>query len=80
MYDTGQQDATLRWLLLKEVGQHMTYRTSMGMWLVRTWHHTSIIWQQGFWLQWGDVTIFMSIIMFSLQGLYDGGVRRQQEL
>ena len=76
IYDTGQQEARLRWLLLKEFGRHVTYPISKGMLVVGTWHGTCIIWKQGVWLQWVDVTFFMSIIMFSLHGLYDGDVRR----
>ena len=36
IYDTGQQEAWLRWLLLKELGHHMTYPLSKGMWVEET--------------------------------------------
>ena len=31
IYDTGQQEAWLRWLLLKEFDHHMTYPLPKGM-------------------------------------------------
>ena len=48
--------------------------------MVGTWHGTCIIWKQVFWVHCDDMEFFMSIIMFSPHDLYDGGVRRQQEL
>ena len=48
IYDTGQQEAWLHWLLLKEFGQHVTYPSSKGMLVEETWQGTCIIWQQEF--------------------------------
>ena len=75
IYDTGQQEAWLRWLLLKEFGHHPL---SKGMWVKKVWQDTCIIGQQGVWTHCVDMTFFISITMFSLHDLYDGGMRRQQ--
>ena len=80
IYDIGQQEAWLRWLLLKEFGHHVTYPYSKGMLVDRTWHGTCIIWQQEVLVYWGDVISFISTIMLLLHGLYVGSVGRQQEL
>ena len=80
IYDTGQQEARLHWLLLKEFGYHVTHSISRSMLVDGTWHNTCIIWQQVVWVHCVDMTLFMSIFMFSPHDLYDGGVRRQQEL
>ena len=80
IYDTGQQEAILRWLLLKEFGHHVTYPSSRGMLVDGTWHGTYIIWEQGVWMYWGDVIYFISTIMFLLHSLYGDDVGRQQEL
>ena len=37
IYDTGQQEAKLRWLLLRYFGHHETYPFSKGMWEKKTW-------------------------------------------
>ena len=80
IYDTRQQEARLRWLLVKEFGHPVPHSISKS-WLVdEPWHGTCIIWQQGVWMYWGDVIFFISIIMFLSHDFYDGGVRRQQEL
>ena len=73
IYDSGQQEAKLRWLLLREFGHHETYPFSKGMWEESTWKGTCIMRQQGVWMHDGDV-----IIMFSPHGLYDGGIWRHQ--
>ena len=75
IYEIGQHEARLRWLLLKEFGQHVTYPTPKGMLVDGTWHGIRIVWQQVFWVHCVDMTSFMSIIMFSPHDLYDGGVR-----
>ena len=59
IYDMGQQEARLRWLLLKEFGQHVTYPTLKGMLLVWIWHDTCIMGKQGFWVHCDDVAFFM---------------------
>ena len=40
IYDIGQQEAWLRWLLLKEFGHHPL---SKGMWRKDVWQDTCII-------------------------------------
>ena len=75
VYDTGQQEAWLRWLLLKEFGHHVTYPSSKGMLVEETWQDTCIIWQQGVWVHCVDMIFFMSISIFSPHDFYDGGVR-----
>ena len=72
IFDTGQQEARLHWILLKEFGHHPV---SKGM-----WQDTCIIGQEGVWKHCVDMTFFISITMFSLHDLYDGGMRRQQKL
>ena len=42
-YDRGQQEARLCWLLLKEFGHHVTYRTSRGMLWFEALHGTHMI-------------------------------------
>ena len=37
IYDIGQQEAKLCWLLLREFGHHMTYPFSKGVWVEETW-------------------------------------------
>ena len=69
IYDTGQQEAKLRWLLLREFGHHETYPVSKGMREENTWQSTCIMGQQGVWMHYDDV-----IIMFSLHEWYDGGM------
>ena len=76
IYDTGKQEAWLRWLRLKDFGHYVTYPLSKGMWVEKVWQGTCIIWQQGVWMCYVDMTSFMSIIMFSPHDFYDGGVRR----
>ena len=73
LYDTGQQEARLHWLLLREFGHHETYPFSKGMWEESTWQGTCIMGQQGVWIHYDDV-----IIMFSPHGLHDGGLLGQQ--
>ena len=68
IYDTGQQEAWLRWLLLKEFGHHPL---SKGM-----WQDTYIMGQQRVWTHCVVITFFMSITMFSLHDLDDGSMRR----
>ena len=80
IYDIGQHEARLRWLLLKDFGHHVAYPIPKGVLMVGTWHGTSIIWKHGVWVYWGDVISFMSTIMLLLRYLYDDGVGRQQEL
>ena len=80
IYDTRQQEAWLRWLLLKEFGHHVTYPLSKGMWVKEVWQDTCIIGQQGVWMHCVDMTSFISIIIYSPHDVYDGGVRRQQKL
>lgn len=70
IYDIGQHEAKLRWLLLREFGHHKTYPFSKGMWEEKTWQDTCIIWK-GVWEYYDDV-------IFSPHGLYDGGMMRQQ--
>ena len=72
IYDTGQQEAWLRWLLLKEFGHHLL---SKGM-----WQDTCIMGQQGVWTHCVDITFFMSITMFSLHDFDDGSIRRQKNI
>ena len=54
---------------------HMTYPMSMGVLLFGTLHGTHMIWQQGAWLCWADVTFYMLISMLFLHGLHDDDVR-----
>ena len=37
IYDTGQQEAWLCWLLLKEFGHHLAYTLSKGMGMEKMW-------------------------------------------
>ena len=76
IYDTGQQEAWLRWLLLKEFGHHVTYPFSKGMKWFEALHGTHMLWQQKIWL-YGE--FYKSIIIMLLHDLYDDGVRRQQD-
>ena len=80
IYDTVYQEAWLRWLLLKEFGHHVTYPSPKGMVVEETWQDNCIIWKQGVWFHYVDMTLFLSIIISSPHDLYDGGVREQQEL
>ena len=80
IYDTGQQEARLCWLLLKEFGHYMTHSISKS-WLVdEPWHGTCIIGKKGVWMYWGDVIYFISNIMLLLHSLYGDDVGRKQEL
>ena len=75
IYDTGQQEAWLRWLLLKYFGHLETYPLSKGMREEGVWQDTCIIGKQGVWMTYDDI-----IIIFSPHDLYDGGMRRQQKI
>ena len=44
IYDTGQQEAWLCWILLKEFGHHVIYPSPKGMLVEETWKDTCIIW------------------------------------
>ena len=74
IYDTGQQEAWLRWLLLKEFGHHLAYILSKGM-RMEMWQDAGIMEQQIVWVHSDDVT-FMSFTMSSLHILYDESMRR----
>lgn len=69
IYDTGQQEAWLHWLLLKEFGHHPLSKV--------IWQDTCIFEQQRVWMHGVDM-IFMSFIIFSSHGLYDGSMGRQK--
>ena len=73
VYDTGQQEAMLRWLLLREFGQPMTCPFPWGEKRKEDWHDTFIMGQQGVWMHYDDM-----VILFSMHQLYDGGMMRQQ--
>ena len=72
IYDSEQQEAWLRWFLLKEFGHHSL---SKGM-----WQDTCIMEQQGVWTHCVDIIFIMSITMFSLHDLDDGIIERQQKI
>ena len=80
IYDTRQQEAWLRWLLLKEFGHHVTYPLSKGMWVEAVWKDTCIIGQQEVWMHYDDMKFFISIIIFSSHDLYDEGMGKKQKL
>ena len=44
IYDTGQQEASFPWLLLRDFGHHLTYPMTIGVLLFGTWHGTHIMW------------------------------------
>ena len=71
IYDTGQQEDWMRWLLLKEFGHHGTYPVSKGMWVEGTLQDTCIVGQQGVWMHYDDMNI-----MSSPHDFYDGCMRR----
>ena len=73
VYDTGHQEAMLRWLLLREFGQPMTCHFPWGEKRKEDWQDTFIMGQQGVWMHYDDM-----VILFSLHKLYDGGMVRQQ--
>ena len=43
IYDTGQQEAWLHWLLLKEFGHHLAYTLSKGMRMEKMWQDVGIM-------------------------------------
>ena len=43
IYDTRQQEAWLRWLLLKEFGHHLAYTLSKGMRMEKMWQDADIM-------------------------------------
>ena len=51
---------------------------ALGMLLFGALHCTHMMWQQGAWLCWADVTFYMSISMLLLDDFDDEDVRWQQ--
>ena len=78
IYDTGQQEAWLRWLFLKEFGHHLAYIISKGMMMEKMWKDVGIMEQQRVWMHSDDAT-FISFTMSSSHVLYDESIRKQQE-
>ena len=70
IYDTGQQEAWLRWLLLKEFG-HPLANTLLKIRRMDTCN----IEQHRVWMHNVGVTL-ISLIVSSSQELYDGSMRR----
>ena len=79
IYDTGQHEAWLHWLLLKEFVHLERYPLSKGMKEDEVWQDTCIIGQQRVWMHGVDLT-FISFIMSSSHELYDESMRRQKTL
>ena len=79
IYDTGQQEAWLCWLLLKEFGHHLAYNLPKGMGMEKMWYNACIIEQKIVWMH-GFYVTFISFIMSSSHELYDESMRRQQTL
>ena len=79
IYDTRQQEAWLRWLLLKEFGHHLAYTLPKSRRKEERWKDACIIRKHGFWIHDVDVT-FISFIVSSSHELYDGSTRRHQAL
>ena len=70
-----QQEAWMRWLLLRYFGHHMTYPISIGVLVFGTLYGTHMMWQQGAWLYWSDMTFYISISMLLLHELHYDDVR-----
>ena len=70
IYDTGQQEAWLRWLLLKEFGHHLANTLPKSRRMEKIWQDTCIIEQHREWMHDVDVS--------SSHEMYDGSMRRQQ--
>ena len=77
IYDTGQQEAWLCWLLLKYFGHHVTYPMSKGVLWFGALHDNHMLWQQKIWLY---GAFYKSTIMMLFYDLFDGEMRRQQRL
>ena len=77
IYDTGQQEAWLRWLLLKEFGHHLAYTLPKSRRKEERWQDTCIIGQHRVWMHGVDM-ILISLIVSSSHELYDGSIGRQQ--
>ena len=77
--DTRQQEAWLRWLLLKEFGHHLANTLPKSRRLGKRWMDTCIIEQHRVWIHGVDM-ILISFIMSSSHVLYDESMRRQQIL
>ena len=75
IYDTGQQEAWMRWLLLKVFGHHLEYTISKGMRMEKMWQDAGIMEQQRVWMHSDDAT-FISFTMSSSHVLYDESIRK----
>ena len=75
IYDTEQQEAWLRWLLLKEFGDHLSNTLPKSRRMEQRGKDTCIIEQHRVWMHGVDV-ILISFIMSSSHELYDGSMGR----
>ena len=73
IYDIGQQEAKLRWLLRREFGHHETCPFLKGMRMEGAWQDTFIMRQQGVWMHYDD-----RVILFPPYMMSDGGMKGQQ--
>ena len=62
VYETGQQEAMLRWLLLREFVQAMTCPFPWGEKRKEDWQDTFIMGQQGVWMHYDGMVIFFHYI------------------
>ena len=74
--DTRQQEAWLRWLLLKEFGHHLENSLPKSRRTGKRWLDTCIIEQHRVWMYGVDM-LPISFIMSSSHELYDGSMGRQ---
>ena len=61
--NTGQQEAWLCWLLLKEFGHHLACTLSKGMRMEKMWQDDGIMEQQRVWMHSDDATFSHSLCL-----------------
>ena len=76
---TREQEAWLRWLLLKEFGHHLANTLPKSRRMGKRWMDTCIIEQHRVWMHGVDV-LLISFIVSSSYELVDGGMERQHNV
>ena len=79
IYDTEQQEAWLRWLLLKEFGHHLEHSFSRRMGVEERWQDVCIMGKKRAGIHGADMK-YISVMVPSSHELHDVSMRRQQAL
>ena len=79
IYDIGQQEAWLCWLLLKEFGHHLEHSFSRRMGLEERWQDVCIMGKKRAGIHGADMA-YLSVMLPSSHELHDVSMRRQQAL